>query len=236
MAIDRRRPVEVGALRARELRRWVGRDLRIMRVTGGSPQRRVAMRSGISQPFLSLVERGGGGASVEVLSVLAEAVGGRLSMKIVPGDGVSLRDSGQLEIVQLIAGLCHPRWQHSIERPVGEPPDRRAADLVLELPEEVDMVEVERWWVDSQAQLRGLELKRSALSERLGRRVNLVVCVLDTRRNRTALHGFERMVEQSFPVRARTVWSALQAGTPIGGDSFVWIRPHALRRASDDHR
>jgi transcriptional regulator with XRE-family HTH domain len=236
MAIDRRRPVDLGASRASELRRWVGRDLRVMRVAGGSPQRRVAMRSGISQPFLSLVERGGGGASVEVLSTLAEAVGGRLSMKIIPGDGISLRDSGQLELVQLIAGLCHPRWQQSIERPIAEPPDRRAADLVLELPEEVNMVEIERWWVDHQAQLRGLQLKRAALSERLGRPVNLVVCVLDTRRNRSVLHGFDRALEQSFRVGARAVWRAMQAGTPIGGDAFVWIRPHALRTFADNRR
>lgn len=233
MAIDRRRPVDVGTLRARELRRWVGRDLRIMRVTGGSPQRRVAARSGISQPFLSVVERGGGGASLEVLSTLAEAVGGRLSIRVIPGDGVSLRDSGQLHIVQLIARQCHPRWRHEIERPVADPPDRRAADLVLELAEEVNVVEVERWWVDHQAQLRALQLKRDALSHRMGRRVNLVVCVLDTRRNRASLNAFEASVQQSFPVRARAVWHALQSGVPIGGDAFVWIRPHALRRAVD---
>lgn len=233
MAIDRRRPVDVGALRATELRRWVGRDLRIMRVTGGSPQRRVAARSGISQPFLSVVERGGGGASIEVLSTLAEAVGGRLSMKVIPGDGVSLRDSGQLEIVQLIARLRHPRWRHAIEQPVADPPDRRAADLVLELATEVNMIEVERWWVDHQAQLRALQLKRDALSHRMGRRANLVICVLDTRRNRAALHRFEASVQESFPIRARAVWHALQSGQPIGGDAFVWIRPYALRRAAD---
>jgi hypothetical protein len=98
------------------------------------------------------------------------------------------------------------------------------------------MVEIERWWVDHQAQLRGLQLKRAALSERLGRPVNLVVCVLDTRRNRSVLHGFDRALEQSFRVGARAVWRAMQAGTPIGGDAFVWIRPHALRTFADNRR
>lgn len=78
--------------------------LRILRVSSGQSQRILAARSGISQTFESDIERGDARASIETLASLAEASGGRLIMRIAPGSGVSLRDSGQLEIVQLIIG------------------------------------------------------------------------------------------------------------------------------------
>ena len=72
VGLNRRRPSEIGTLRAADIRRWVGRDLRILRVTTAQSQRRMASRCGISQSFESQVERGTGNASLEVLAALAE--------------------------------------------------------------------------------------------------------------------------------------------------------------------
>lgn len=216
-------------MRASDLRRWVGRDLRILRVSSGQTQRAIGIRSGVSQAFASEVERGVGNASLETLATVAEAVGGRLIVRVIPGNGVSLRDSGQLAIVQLIIAECHPRWDHTIEMPIGTPPDLRAADLVSQVPEEVDMIEVERGWIDHQAQYRQLQLKRAALSERLGRPANLIIALVDTERTRRALGGLDHILDQTLPVPSRRIWASLRAGTPIGGDGVLWIRPGELQ-------
>jgi hypothetical protein len=149
---------------------------------------------------------------------------------VIPGDGVSLRDSGQLEIVQSIIAECHPRWDHTIEVPIGTPPDLRAADLVSQLAEEVDMIEVERAWFDHQGQYRPLQLKREALAERLGRPVNLIIALVDTERTRRALSGLDHILDQTLPVPSRRIWASLRSGTPIGGDGILWVRPGDLHR------
>lgn len=229
MGLDRRRPKEVGATRASDLRRWVGRDLKILRVSSGQTQRAIAFRSGVSQAFQSEIERGTGNASLEMLATIAEAAGGRLVMRVVPGDGVPLRDSGQLTIVQSIIAECHPRWEHTIEMPIGSPPDLRAADLVCQTPEEVDMIEVERGWFDHQGQYRPLQLKRDALAERIGRPVNLIIALVDSERTRRALSGLDHILTHTLPVPSRRIWASLRSGTPIGGDGILWVRPGELQ-------
>lgn len=229
MGHRRMRPADAGTRRAADLRRWTGRDLQILRVASGQSQRRLAERCGISQTFASEIERGIAKASLETLAIFAEATGGRLMVRVAPGDGVPLRDSGQLEIVQLIMEECHRRFRCTSEVPVGNPPDRRAVDLVLELDGEVTMIEVERWWIDHQAQDRQLQLKRTALAERLGRKVNLVISLVDTERTRRAISGVQHLIQETHPVSSRRIWSSLRSGQPIEGDGILWIRPSELR-------
>lgn len=189
----------------------------------------MARRAGISQSFESAIERGVALPTLEVLSALAFAGGGRLVVRVAPGDGISLRDSGQLEIVQLIASECHPRWRRTIEMPIGIGPDRRAADLVIETHEEVVLIEVQRVWVDHQGQYRPLQLKRAALAERLGRPVSLVLALIDTERTRRTLVGHQSVLRETLPVSSRRIWAAIRSGERIGGDGILWIRPSALR-------
>lgn len=198
-------------------------------MSSGQTQRAIGSRSGVSQAFESEIERGTGKASLETLATIAEAVGGRLVVRVIPGNGVSLRDSGQISIVQAIMAECHRRWEHTIEMPIGTPPDLRAADLVSQTPEEVDMIEVERGWFDHQAQYRPLQLKREALAERLGRPVNLIIALVDSERTRRALSGMNRILDETLPVPSRRIWASLRSGTPIGGDGILWIRPGELQ-------
>ena len=229
MTAHGQRTLQAGVSRAGDLRRWVGREIRLLRHGGGWSQRELAARCGISQSFESDVEHGIGQASLEILAALAAAGGGKLVVRVVPGNGVSLRDSGQLEIVELIMAACHPRWRTTVEMPIGTPPDRRAADLVTEMAEEIDMIEVERAWVDHQGQYRPLQLKRAALAERLGRTVNLIIALADTPRTRAALAGHEQLIRDTLPVPSRRIWASLRSGVPIGGDGILWIRPAVLR-------
>jgi len=91
------------------------------------------------------------------------------------------------------------------------------------------MIEVERSWIDHQGQYRSLQLKRTALAERLGRAVNLIICLVDTEQSRRTMAGFDHVVRETLPVPSRRIWSCLRTGTPIGGDGILWIRPGELR-------
>ncbi len=154
--------MSAGRRRADMLVTRLGTELRIARLTAGLTQSQLAAMAGVSQPFVSLVERGRRRADLSTACALASGAGHDLSLKLFPTATPSLRDSGQLSLVESIARRAHPSWRIRMEEPVGRG-DRRCADLLLIGPDEVIHVEVERWLVDFQAQLRAAQLKREAL-------------------------------------------------------------------------
>ena len=109
-ATFRNRPVDTGRSRARFLRQRFGEELRVARVAAGLSQSQLARRARVSQTTVSAVERGARGASMEVASRLATGCGYELGVRLFPGDGVSLRDSGQLAMAEalLAAALQWP--------------------------------------------------------------------------------------------------------------------------------
>jgi hypothetical protein len=96
--------------------------------------------------------------------------------------------------------------------------------MVLINPVEAIMLELERWLRDVQAQLRAAQLKRAALSERIGRPVRLVLGVPDTRAMRKALEPFVDLIASALPVGSRRAWACIRSGEPLGGDALLWIR------------
>jgi transcriptional regulator with XRE-family HTH domain len=133
---------------------WFGREVRIARRVSGLSQEQVARRCGMSQVSESRIERGVLIPDIQTAKRLAAVLGYRLVLRLVPGPGLRLRDTGQMEIAQKIRHEAHPNWRIQLQVPVGNPPDRRAADVVLDLGSEVTIIEIERWLVDFQAQLR----------------------------------------------------------------------------------
>lgn len=112
---------------------------------------------------------------------------------------------------------------------MGVPPDRRAADLLLEAPAEVVQVEIERALLDIQAQLRAAQLKRAALAERLARPVRLVIALPDTRRNRAVVREHS-VLGAALPTPSKRVLASLRSGSPIGADGLLWV-PSFLAQA-----
>ncbi len=194
------------------------------RAVAGLTQRQVARRAGITQPLVSQIERGETVPSLLTAHRIAVATGHELSLRLWPASGVHLRDSGQLGIAEQIRGEVHADWQVALEVPVGLPPDRRAADMVISHSECVVMLEIERSLLDFQAQLRAAQLKRTALAERLGRGVHLVLAIPDARKSRTAVAAHGPVVAAALPVSSRRVWASLRAGTPLAGDGLLWVR------------
>lgn len=206
-----------------------GRELRLAAI--GLPQREIARRAGVSQSLVSRSTRAVVMPSLELMVRLSAAVGHRFSFKLYPDDGVGLHDSGQLELANIVSRAVHGTWRIALEVPVAAPPDRRAADVVLEHRLETIALEIERGLYDFQAQLRAAQLKRAALSERLGRSVALVVGVPDTESARRKLRPHGMTIQTALPIPSRRAWASLRSGEPIGGDALIWIR----RRRTGSH-
>lgn len=161
---------------------------------------------------------------LELMVRLSAAVGHRFTFRLYPDDGVGLRDSGQLALANIVSHAVHTSWRIALEVPVAAPPDRRAADMVLEHRLETIALEIERGLYDFQAQLRAAQLKRTALSERMGRSVTLVVGVPDTDTARRKLLPYAAAIRTTLPISSRRAWASLRSGEPIGGDALIWIR------------
>lgn len=201
-----------------------GREVAIARRAAGLTQSQLASRSSSSQPVISRIERGIFSPDLRSMAGIARGLGHHLSVRIYPDDGVRLRDSGQLMLASKIRAEAHGSWRVGLEVPVARPPDRRAADMVLEGHAEVILIEIERGLRDLQAQLRAAQLKRAALAERLGRRVRLVLAVPDLATARKAVAPHAAIIRSSLTVTSRAAWAAIRSGSPLGADALLWVR------------
>lgn len=209
----------------------LSREVLAARSVAGLTQREVARRAGISQSMVAHVEVGRAIPSLDVLRRIAAAMGHDLSIRLFPGGGIRLRDSGQLVVAERIRREASPRWRVRLEVPVAPPPDRRAADMVLELTDELVLLEVERALLDLQAQLRAAQLKRTALAETSGRRARLVLAIPDSRRNRLVVAAHEGPIMAALPISSRRLWACLRSGEPLGGDGLLWVRSAGREQA-----
>jgi transcriptional regulator with XRE-family HTH domain len=202
----------------------IAKELAIACAVAGVTQRELARRLSVSQATICRLLSGSATLHMDSADAIARACGHRLLMRVVPGDGIPLRDAGQLALARTIEGGADRRWQVRLEVPVAAPPDRRAVDVVLIGPDEVLAIEIERWLRDLQAQLRAAQLKRLALAERMGRQVRLVLAVPDTVAARRRLHPLGELLARELPVTSRTAWARIRSGEPLGGDALLWIR------------
>lgn len=114
------RAADIGRERARYLAMRYGKELRIARVGGGLTQRQLATRAGVSQGFVSLVERGMRQPRWDIACSLAAACGCELGLKLHPSEGLHLRDSGQMRLADSVASAAHAAWRVRLEQPIGD--------------------------------------------------------------------------------------------------------------------
>jgi transcriptional regulator with XRE-family HTH domain len=229
----RSRPADLGRQRAREIRLRFGREIRTARLAAGLTQRQLGELARIRQEYVSAIERAVRSPSLDVASRLAAAIGHELGLRLYPADGVPLRDTGQLRLIEAVVKASDAAtWHARTEVPVSAT-DRRAADLVLSSAVEVVHVEAERLITDLQAQVRSASLKRDALATRHDRPVRLILAVPDTRPMRQLLREHAAFMGRTFPISSRAIWRALRTGRPIRGDGLLFVR---LARLSDSTR
>jgi transcriptional regulator with XRE-family HTH domain len=219
------------ASRAEALARRFGSELRIARLNTGLTQRQLASRAGVTQQLVSLAERGVIGIGLEVRCALVGATGHELGWRLFPTSTVPLRDSGQLATAEVILRALPAGSTAGLEVPVA-PGDLRAADLVITTPGELVHVEIERWLVDFQAQVRAAQLKRGTLSHGSTKPVRLVIAMPDSRQARAEVAAMPAVVRSSFPMQSRDIARALRTAEPLGGDGLLFVRVDRRRVSS----
>ncbi len=227
MGTFRQRPVDIGRRRLSELKLRIAQELRLARMTGGLTQAEVGRRAGLTQEYVSAVERATVSGSLDALCRVAAACGHDLTVRLYPADGVSLRDAGQVRIADAIVREADASWRARLEVAVG---DGRAHDLVLDRADEVVAVEIERRIVDLQAQLRAAERKRASLAEIEARPVRLVIALPATDTTHRLIADNRGLLTRSFPTPARRIWRAIRTGRPIGGDGILFVSTVATAR------
>lgn len=211
-----------GAERARAQATATGKSIRQSRHVAGMSREEAASRAGISRSTLERIERGTPTVTLANLTAAADAVGLDLVCGTYPGREPSLRDSGQLSIAEWLAAQADGRWRLTLEEPAGD--HGEAIDQVFWGPSEILAVEIDRFLLDWQNQLRRWRRKCEWLAARHARPVRLVVAVTDTRRNRTAIEPFLEVVQRTFPATTRDVMHAIRTGAPLRADGLCWIR------------
>lgn len=218
----RARPADMGHQRAEQLRAYLGQELRMGRIGSGLTQEDLGRLAGVTQEYVSQVERGIVAPSLDVACRLAAATGSVLSLKLFPTSHVSLRESGQMEIAETVVAAADNSWRTRMEVPVGE---GRAHDLVFDRSEEVAAIEIERTLATLEAQARRALVKRDALAIRESRPVRLILAVPDTRGMRNFVREHADFFARVFPVPSRAIWNAIRNGHAIGGDGLLFV-PH----------
>jgi transcriptional regulator with XRE-family HTH domain len=182
----------------------------------------LADRARVSWSTASRVQLGDSTVGLETLCAVTEAVGLDLVLRVYPGGQPSLRDSGQLVLVELLRTQAHVSWQVAVELGVGA--HREAIDLVLIGATAILACEIERMATDFQAQYRRADQKRRVLAAGHQRPVRLVMAVEDTRRNRAALEAHSEFLRSVLPAGSREVLAAVRSGRPLNRDGLLWVR------------
>lgn len=213
--------------RARSQAGSIGEEVRVARIGLAMSRKAAARLADVSPDTQRRVEIGDPGVSVSTLCAVGHAIGLDVVLRAYPGRTLSLRDSGQLALANVIRGLAAPTWTVAIESPAGE--HGEACDLVLFGATEIVDIEIDRMLVDFQAQYRRNATKRDYLAARHRRPVRLVMAVEDTVRNRTSVSEHRQLLGSALPATSREILHALRTGRPIGRDGLLWLRRRSHR-------
>lgn len=240
-----RKPRAVGAelrgrLRAGDLSRRLGVSLRESRLRQGRLQREVAAEAGISQNWVSMIERGqGAGASLETWAAVTAAVDEQLVVYLERAPGATLpRDHAHLQGQEFVIRTSRPGgWRPMPEAAIDPLAYRsRSVDVLLErrAHREIAIVEIWDWFDDIGAALRSLDGKVEAVRAQntaAGYRASGLWVVRATRRNRALVAELHALFAAKFPAPSRAWLRTLDdADAPMPAESgFVWADVHATR-------
>jgi transcriptional regulator with XRE-family HTH domain len=218
------RPAHAARVRLRSQMQRLGIEARTARMGLGWTQAVLAARAGVSQASVSRLEAGDTQLTITIPNAVFGALGMHLSARVYPAEGISLRDSGQIALAEILRQHAHPTWTVTLEEPIGNG-SMQAADMLLDNGVAGLDVELESNLADFQAQLRGGHLKRAALQERLGHPLAFVLALRDTERNRAAFAGHIGVIRAALPASSREIMEAIRDGQPLTRDGLLWLRP-----------
>ncbi len=221
-----------GRRRSGYLAQRIGIGLRESRIGVRLTQAEASDRAGVSQPFWSRLERGGGGtASLETLAACAAAVDTQLAafLEAVPGADLP-RDMEHLRRQQLVVGLArNGGWIARPERPI-DPLARRSRSIDVELERtsrrEIAVVEIVDLLTDGGDAMRGLADKVAAVRRDAGAgwSVSGLLVLRSTSRNRGLVQEFADLFAARFPASSAAWLASLRdpARRMPTADGLAW--------------
>jgi len=212
------RATDRATLRATRATIELAAEMRSARLAHGLSQAAVGRAIGLSQPRVSLIERGKWPAVPFVLLArMCAAVGLELSARAFPG-GQPVRDAAHLALLGRLRSCLAPAFRWRSEVPLPIPGDLRAWDALITGTGTSIGIEAETRITDVQALERRVALKkRDAGVDRV------VLLVNDSRWNRSVLRGHADTLEPAFPIPRVIALRALAAGHDPGGDSLILL-------------
>jgi len=204
----------------------VATEIKGSRAEHAMTRKRVSQRAGVSSDTARRIEDGDPSVQLDTLCAVGAAVGLDIVVRAYRSRPPSLRDSGQLEVAQIVCSIAHPAWDPVLELAAGD--HGEAVDIGLFSAREIIDTEIDRLILDFQGQYRRNTQKREYLAAQHQRPVRLVMVVEDTARNRTALAPHLAFIRSALPAGSREVLKALRTGEPLGRDGLMWIRRNRL--------
>ena len=197
-------------------------EVRAARAEHALTLEQVGRRASVSPDTVRRVEAGEPGVRIDTLCAVGTAVRLDVVVRAYRSQPPSLRDSGQLEIAEMVCSVAHPAWDRVLELRAGDRGE--AVDIGFFGAREVIDAEIDRLILDLQDQYRRNALKRDHLAARHQRPVRLVMVIEDTTRNRSAVAPHLAFISSVLPAGSRDVLRALRTGEPLGRDGLLWIR------------
>lgn len=222
--------------REAEVRRALGSDLRRLRLDAGISQAALSRASGISRAEICRLEKGERSPAFLTLALLAEALDADLSVRLLPGAGIPIRDRFQARMIETLLATLHPRWTRFPEVPV-RTPARGVVDLVIgdrtanllvavEAESGIRRLEQQLRWANEKAMgLASTELAALARADPdVPVEISQLLLLRSTRGTRQVVQEFGRTVAAAYPAPTRAVLEALSGSArPWPGPGIVWV-------------
>lgn len=223
----------------------IGAEIRRLRLDAGLSLRRLAVMAGIDHGHLSLIERGLREPSLAVLTAIADALGGSVSLRIYPGTGPRLRDPLQARITEALVRILDPRWTRFVEVPVHRPA-RGVIDLVAhdqtagvviaaEVQSELRRLEQQIRWSNQKAEsLPSADFWRFVDETP---KIERLLILRSTRTNRLLVERFAETLRVAYPASPDDAYQALtSADAPWPGSTLLWAEVVGDQARILDHR
>lgn len=218
--------------RARDLRQSVGAQLLDLREEREVSQREVCAEVGLDRSWLAKAEAGEGNLTIDALAKIATVLGARASLRLYPETGPRLHDHLQVQLIEALLAVLHPRWRPLLEVPVYEPA-RGVIDLVLAEPNAQHLVsgeahsEIRR----AERQLRWAGEKTDALPSAKGwpwmaskPRTSRLLLLRSSDATRAVVRSAPRMFAAAYPGRSADAVRVLRGPDGVVPEAvIVWV-------------
>lgn len=205
---------------SRSIQEEVGRDLRRARLSHDLSLVQLAAASGLSRSQISRIERAElPHVALEDLVTVGALLGLRVWVRSFP-NGVPLRDTAHLALLERLRSILHPSLGWAQEVPVALPGsgDLRAWDATIR---------GEPWRIGVEAETRARDAqeleRRLALKQRDGHVDHLILLLADTRWNRRAVRAAGAGLTSLLPLDGPRILDALRAGREPEGSGIVLL-------------